>query len=446
MTHGDTPGFALRVCLILSLGSLKGLSATETNIEDRLRALEEQNQVLQSQLRKQQNTIDALTHDLTSIRAANSNQQSEMDEVKADLDHPTESSASDSHLKFGNVHLSGEGGIAFFNTGSDGFAPHSDFRVDEARLFLESPVWDEVYFFGEADFATRENTDFNVKVGELYLDWEDVSRIWGHDRQLNLRVGRMNIPFGEEYLTRYAIDNPLISHSLSDLWGFDSGVELYGSAGKFSYVAAVQDGGGNNVPQFSGDKSVAGRLSYDPARWLHFSASGMRTGDRNPHGDFVSALWFGSGFFRSLGSPATTSFHANLVEGDAAVQWSSGHLKGFGGYARYGDNDPAADNGRNIFYYSVEGVQQISQKFYGAARFSEIIAPDGFPIVGNGDFNTYFFNNLSTRLWRLSLGLGYRFSDRLIVKTEYSLERGEETSGNSRDHEDFIGAESAFAF
>src|SRR5215469_10334282 len=445
MTHGNTPGIALRVCIILSMGGMTGFSATETNIEDRLRALEEQNQVLQSQVRQQQDTIQALTRDLAGIRAANSNQQTEMDQVKADLDHPPEPTASESHLKFGNVHISGEGGIAFFNTGSAGFAPNSEFRVDEARLFVESPIWDEVYFFGQADLATRENNDFNVKLGELYLDWEDISRIWGHDRQLNLRVGRMNIPFGEEYLNRYAIDNPLILHSLSDLWGYDTGVEVYGSAGKFSYVAAVQNGG-DNVRQFSGYKSVAGRFSYDPMRWLHFSVSGMRTGDRSAQGDKLSALWFGGGFFRSLGSPATTTFHANLVESDATVRWSGGYLKGFSGYARYGDNDPAADNGRNIFYYSVEGVQHLSPKIYGAARFSQIIAPDGFPIMGNGNFRDYFVNNLSTRLWRLSLGLGYRFSDRLIVKTEYALERGREADGDPRDHEDFIGAQAAFAF
>ena len=445
MTHGNTLGFALRVCIVLSLGGQTGFSASETNTEDRLRVLEEQNQILQSQLRQQQDKIEALTRDLAGVRTANSNQQTQMDQIKTDLDHPTEPASSESRFKLGNVHLSGEGGLAFFNTGSQGFAPHSDFRVDEARLFVESPVWDEVYFSGEADLATRENSDFDLKLGEVYLDSEDISRLWGHDRQLNLRVGRMNIPFGEEYLTRYAIDNPLILHSVSDLWGFDSGVELYGSAGKFSYVAAVQNGG-DNARQFNGDKSVAGRLSYDPMRWLHFSVSGMRTGDRSAKDDFVSALWFGGGFFRSLGSPATTTFHANLVEGDAAVRWSGGHLSAFGGYARYGDNDPAGDNGRNIFYYSVESVQHLSPKIYGAARFSEIIAPDGFPIVGSGTFGDYFFGDLTTRLWRLSLGLGYRFSDRLVVKGEYSLERGREADGDARDHEDFIGAESAFAF
>ncbi|HKW30026.1 MAG TPA: hypothetical protein VJT54_11865, partial [Verrucomicrobiae bacterium] len=219
------------------------------------------------------------------------------------------------------------------------------------------------------------------------------------------------------------------------------------ATGKFSYVVAVQNGSGaNGVQDFDGDKSVAGRVGYDPAQWLHLSVSGMRTGDLNAANDKHSALWFGSGFFRSLGSPATTTtFHANLVEGDVAVRWPGGHVSAFGGYARYGDNDSTAENGRDIFYYSIEGMQQLPHKFYAAARFSEIMADQGFPIVGYGNFGTYYFN-LSPELWRLSLGVGYRFSDRLVIKTEYSFERGKEVDGDWRHHEDFFGTEAAFQF
>ena len=140
----------------------------------------------------------------------------------------------------------------------------------------------------------------------------------------------------------------------------------------------MQNGSGaNGVQDFDGDKSVAGRISFDPNRHWHFSVSGMRTGDVNAQQDMISALWFGSGFFQSLGSPAATTFHANLVEGDVTARWNSGHVSAFGGYARYGDNDPSADNGRDIFYYSVEGVQDLPEKFYAAARFSEIMADKG---------------------------------------------------------------------
>jgi len=412
--------------------------ADDTNLAAEVRELREQNAALQKQVQQQDDRLDTLTKKVRELEVANP----EPAATAADDAAPVKNG-----MNFGKVNLSGEGGVAFFKTGEEGFAPNSEFRVDEARLFLEAPIWREVYFFGEADGATRENTDLNFELGECYLDFQDVSQLWGKDNQLNVRAGRMNIPFGEEYLNRYAIDNPLISHSVSDLWGIDPGIEFYGTLGKFCYVVAVQNGSGaNGVQDFDSDKSVAGRIGYDPVRWLHFSISGMRTGDLNVQQDKMSALWIGNGFFRSLGSPATTTFHANLVEGDLSARWSSGHVSAFGGYARYGDNDPLADNARDVYYYSIEGVQDLPHKFYAAARFSEMIADQGFPIVGNGDFGDYFFDTLSTELWRLSLGLGYRFSDRLIVKTEYSFERGKEVGGDARDEEDFFGTEAAFRF
>ena len=423
--------------LVFATGALP-LCASDTNLEEQVRRLRGQNDALQKQLQKQGDLLDTLTQKVKELETAGAERESTVSENSAG---PTTSG-----LNFGKVNISGEGGVAFFNTGSEGFAPDSDFRVDEARLFVEAPIWNEVYFYSEVDLATRENTDLNPKLGELYLDFEDVSQLWGHDRQLNVRAGRMDIPFGEEYLTRNAIDDSLISHSLTDLWGIDPGVELYGSAGKFSYVVAVQNGSGaNGVQDFNGDKSVAGRIGYDPAPGLHLSVSGMRTGNLNAQNDELSAIWFSNGFFRSLSSSATT-FHANLVEGDVSARWSSGHVSAFGGYARYGDNDPTADNGRDIFYYSVEGVQQLPHKFYAAARFSEIMADKGLPIVGYGNFDNYFFDDLSSELWRLSLGMGYRFSDRLVIKAEYSFERGKEVDGDRRDHEDFFGTEAAFQF
>jgi hypothetical protein len=412
--------------------------AGDTNLEEQVQLLKEQNVILQQQLQKQSESLDGLTKKVNDLEAANTERESTASE--------NSTTPTTGGLNFGKVNLSGEGGVAFFNTGSEGFEPHSDFRLDEARLFVEAPVWKEVYFYSDVDLATRENTTLELNLGELYLDFEDVSQLWGHDSQLNVRAGRMDIPFGEEYLSRYAIDNPLISHSVSDFWGVAPGVELYGALDEFSYVLAVQNGSGaNGVQDFDGDKSVSGRISFDPNRHWHFSVSGMRTGDLNAQNDMISALWFGNGWFQSLGGPGTTIFHANLVEGDVTARWNSGHVSAFGGYARYGDNDPAADNGRDIFFYSIEGVQNLPNKFYAAMRFSEVLAARGIPIAGEGSPGDYF-SDPATDLWRLSLGLGYRFSDQLIIKTEYSFERGRELSGESRDHEDFFGTEAVFKF
>ena len=68
------------------------------------------------------------------------------------------------------------------------------------------------------------------------------------------------------------------------------------------------------------------------------------------------------------------------------------------------------------------------------------------PIVGYGDFGKYFFSPLLTKdLWRLSIGLGYRWSENLIAKVEYAREEGEVVSGAARDNH-FVGAEIGFKF
>ena len=105
--------------------------------------------------------------------------------------------------------------------------------MDEAKLFVDAQVWGDVYAFAEINLASREEPDVDLHLGELYLDAEDISKLWGKPGQFNVRVGRMDIPFGEEYLHRDVIDDPLISRSLSDIWGVDEGVEIYGALGKF---------------------------------------------------------------------------------------------------------------------------------------------------------------------------------------------------------------------
>jgi hypothetical protein len=438
----QTVVFSLVVFLLLLL-SARSARAGDTNLEAQVQALQQQNALLQQQLEKQNQSIEALSKKVEDLEATGTRQEN-----AAEQNAPPPAPTGYGGYNLGSVNLSAEGGLAFFNTDSDGFSPHSDFRVDEARLFVEAPVWKEVYFQGEVDLATRENDSLTVQMGELYLDAEDLSQLWGRDGQLNLRAGQMWIPFGEEYLSRYAIDDPLISHSVSDIWGYGPGVELYGALSKFNYVVAVQnDSGRNGVQDFNGDKAVTGRIGYDPNKHLHFSVSAMRTGDLNVQNDQISSLWFGGELLQPLGGPLTTLFHEELAEGDVAFRWASGHVSAFGGYGRYGDNDPHASNGRNFFFYSAEGMQSLPKKFFAAIRFSEVLSDKGMPIPGLGSYGEYGEqDDLATELWRLSLGIGYRFSDNLLIKTEYSFEGGNDIDGDSRDHEDFFGTEAAFKF
>jgi hypothetical protein len=414
-----------------------------------LDALLEQNRSLQAQLQAQQQTIDALNARLAGLDQATARQEGELQGLRDRLNAPAAAPAAVPGSPADNeIRISGEAGLGYFNSGALGAYPNGDFRLDEARVFVDAPIWKDVFLHTEIDLRTREASDDGVYTGELYVDFENVSGQWGQDDLLNVRVGRFYVPFGEEYQHRMVLDDPLISHSASDIWGLDQGVEVYGKRGGLSYAAAIQNGGVNSLHDFNPDKSVAGRLGYDPAPWLHLSGSAMRTGRLSTSGDQLSALWFDQGFFRTLGPSATTSeFDATLLELDGAVHTGGTSLGVAGGTVRYDDNNRARNDSRHLTYYYIEGTQALTEQLLAAARFSHISAPGGYPLVGQGNFSTFLFGNISTTsLTRLSLGLDYRFGPPLVLKLEYSPEWGRTLAGQNRNHEDILSTELGVKF
>jgi hypothetical protein len=425
----------------LCLGLLLSPLAYGADVADEVRTLREQNEKLQQELSRQKTVIEDLQKSVRQLGDQRKNEEPVDTGPKGLLSKPFSSS---------NIILGGEAGVVFFDQGKKGAFPNSEFRIDEARLFLDVKLWEDVYFYTELNIIERESADEYMYVGELYVDFENLFPRAG-ERLLNFRAGRFYIPFGEEYLERHAVDNPLISHSVSDLWGVDEGVEVYGQIEKWRYVAAIQNGGNPSLRDYDSDKSFAARISYLPTSWLAVSASGMRTGDINSSKDKFSAMWFGNGFFEALSASAPT-FNADLFEGDIKLSLNSrAYLKGAGGYIHYSDKSPTG-NDRDMYYYFTEGLYNFTEKFYGAARFSQIFADEGFPLVGGGDFVYHMFGptfggpTLSSELWRLSLGLGYRWNRNVITKMEYSFNGGQELNGTDRDQENLFGAEIAVRF
>ena len=413
-----------------------------TDLKKELQELREQNRLLQNQLQQQQEMIDQLNHKFSGLEKTNEQRESDWRSWKADVEGTNPPPENSKGFSIGNVVISGEGGAGFFDTQSNGKYPNAPFRVDEARLFFDATVWDDVYFYGQVDLITPQSPDNGLYLGELYLQFENLAKYWDMDQLLNARIGQFYIPFGEEYLYRFAIDDPLISHSLSDLWGYDPGIELYGSWRKLSYVAAVQNGGISTLNDGNADKSVAVRVGYDPLSWVHFSASAMRTGDLSVQSDGVSALWFGGGLFQSIGSTNASLFHVNLAELDASAKWKSGYVRVAGGYAGYDDNNSVSDDHRDIYYYYIEALQHLTPKLYGVTRLSQIRAPGGYLIEGD----TATLGLPTSDLWRLSLGLGYSLSSHLVLKVEYLFEKGQLSTGGRRDHENMFATEAAFKF
>ncbi len=434
---------------VLWLVLAPGLAAAAGGLDQQVETLIEQNRRLLEQVQAQQQQIDELRARVTQVDRADEQRDQKINDLRAGASGATsDSPAPVLRSDRSEVRISGLTSFTFAKSGGLGVAPNSGFRVDEARLYFETPVAKDTYLFGGMDLVTREDTAPAFELGEFYLDFENVSgRAGGPDRLVNVRAGHLDIPFGEEYIVRDPLDNPLVTHSVGDFWGRDYGVEIYGASELVRYVVAVQNGG-DQLNDFNSDKAVTARLSLSPAPWARVSASAMRTGALDAGNDFLSGLWMGNGFFRSIGAPATTTtFGAELGELDAAAFWTGGSLKAAFGGARYQDNDTSADNTRHLTYEYLEAVQSLTPEFYGAVRVSELRAPGGYPLVGLGDFKTYFLTGPpTTRLRRLSLGLGYRFNASLIWKLEYAIEDGELATGAPRDHENLLITEIAAKF
>lgn len=426
------------VLLSLTCGSAP---AADEETQKELRELQQENRLLRERLDKQQQVIDSLT---TKVGAIEQAQKSRDESSTAGSAGPSPIQKLSGQTK---VNINGQIAAGLFKTGSEGMFPNGEFRLDEARLFLDAQAWKDVYAYVELNGITRESGNEVFRLGEAYIDFERIVKWHGLDSLVNVRFGRFYIPFGEEYSVRYAIDNPLVSHSLSDLWGVDEGIELYGSHGPVQYAVAVQNGGHPAAFEGTSDKSVTARIAYEPKKWLRLSGSAMRTGDLSVQEEFISEMWFGNGFFRSLGnSAATTRFHAELAEGDVQFLFARGHLKLAGGGIRYDDNDRSGDNSRDVYYYYAEGLCWFTKHFFWAARYSQILSERGFPVVGHGNSPQYFDANLTDNLWRLSLGLGYTPNPNLVLKIEYTIERGRTVGDYHRNHEDFLGAQAALRF
>jgi len=427
----------------VTIAAIGGTVACGEVSDEQVRLLIEDNRQMRLMIERQREELDELRGLVEGLTGTG---QPNIASPKVRMAEPAlaiTTSANDSR----RVIVSGQAGLAFFAGQSENSFRNAEFRVDDAAVNLEANLANRTYFFSELYLTRRETSEETVRMGEVYVDFENVSGLWGADGLVSLRFGRIDIPFGEEYMRRDPIANPLVTHSLSDIWGIDEGVEIYGAVGPASYVFAVQNGSHKELHDFNADKALTGRIGFSPARGWQLSASAMRTGDLDAEREPLSEAWIGNSFFRPIGSPATTLYRANLAGIDARYDWRAGHLAAAAGLASYSDNDPIADSRRRLDFFHVEAVQSLSRTFYGAVRYSELRADRGYPIAGLGKMGKYFFGGLHTKeLWRLGLGLGYRPSPRLLLKAEYTFEEGELIDGTPRRNTNQFSTEAAVQF
>jgi hypothetical protein len=321
---------------------------------------------------------------------------------------------------------------------------NSGFMVYQAGLVFDVDVAPNLTFWYDTD-VTREGVARSSTSGQQVYARVDnlLGREW-----LNVKIGRTFMPFGEEYLRWDAIDNPLGSYTTSLPWAQDEGVLLFGDLlpkGELSYATALQNGNAGFNFDDNPNKTFSARLSSQILPWLHVSGSYLNLGKQgSTTSKGTSEFWLSGFHIQPLGttSAASGASPSNIVtaqgfEGDMVVSESSlGRIWANYGYLYISDGGGNQFN-RTIRWYTGEimgNLPKTSQKAYLIGRYSAIGTFDptvGYRFAGTELASTNLSNNSSPYsalnydqrdLFRWSVGGGYRFTENVLGKIEYTWE------------------------
>lgn len=349
-----------------------------------------------------------------------------------------------------NIELWGFAAAGYYDTGSGGTRDNGSFEVKEASLFFEAEVWSDISFFLELQTnRIGKDDDKFARTGEVYIHLTD---IWDtHNSTAGLKIGRFDIPFGEEYLWQDAIDNPLITNSASYVYGWDEGLLAYGNWKSLGWVAALTDGTDTRSSDNNSDKAFNLKLFGDPLESLYLSASYMHNGDGEK-----SAIEFGGSRFQPVvnsaaGSSTSTDVSSDLAELNAKYKMGQSYLAITAGWGRQDDELSLHD--RDFRWFTVEPYLQLDNNIYVVLRYSEIGTYDG---TEGYQFDGKTFAGGSSafgydieRFRRFGLGLGWQPNPRTRAKLEIGRDWFDLIDASALEKDDnrnFIGIEMAVGF
>ena len=327
-----------------------------------------------------------------------------------------------------NIDVSGLGAFWFVDSGSDGTRPDPGFVIKESSLFIEAEAWEDVSVFFEVQttLLQRDNAG-EVRTAELYAHFRNILRRWG-DSLLSIKIGRVDIPFGEEYLWQDAPDNPLISNSAAYPWLWDEGAIFYGNIDKVGWVAAVMDGSIRRSVEENADKSITLKVYGQPWKPLYLSASWMRNGETSA-GPFL----LGGSLFQPVdvggesiaGVSPSATVNATLYE--LYTKTDLGRLDVDMSFGRGRIDDAADAFDRDLTWFMVQPLYKVTKDVDAVARYSEIGTYDdaeGYHFGGEflaGGNAAYGYD--AKRLTRLSMGLNWKINPRAKIKLEIGRDR-----------------------
>lgn len=334
------------------------------------------------------------------------------------------------------LKINGRWATTFYKSGQGGSFPNGSFEVPDAKiqLLINPDDINTIVTRFNLNNAVFNNVDF------FYIDTKLFqTQLKDSPYTLESRVGRFKVPFGEETYWDNPIGSSVASGSATKISGNDEGAQLSGSIGKekpVKWYFGVMNGNSGTGSDNTNAKAFIGKLAYSPIDPLRLSASIYSTGNLKTAASDISV----AGLTTRPGGNAT-NWNRTLWELDARYDFEKGKVLDPPAYADSKAYLQAAfgqmiDDARNVSdregnYGFIEGLVNFTPKYYGVARYSVISLLHGYFDTLNGSLGT-------TQYERTSLALGYRVSDKTLVKLAYDFNFSNTVNGGDDPTDDLL--------
>ncbi|TAN62553.1 hypothetical protein EPN16_01270 [bacterium] len=324
------------------------------------------------------------------------------------------------------LKLKGRAAFGFFDSGKAGSYPAGSFEMPDAKIQLAFQP-DDINTV-TLRFNVNNATAQSPLMDYLFLQSKDfIPALKGSPFSLSARLGRFKLGFGEETWTDNPVEGILPSNSAARATIVDEGLEFAGKIKldkiglkPLGWVVSVSDGNSGVGSDSTAGKAFMGKIYYAPIDPLYLSGTYYNSGRLDSSSAELSLAGLVS---RPTGE---NDWDRTVWELDARYDFGKGKkplepivFSDSKAIARlsYGQFKDEANRTRSGNFGFVDGIYNLTKKFYAAARYSFINL--------NGDATATLNSVTANRYDRYSLGGGYRFSDNTILKLSYDWNKSQ---------------------
>ena len=394
---------------------------------------EEELTVLKSQVQELLKRIEKLEVEQVVSKEESKKAKEEVTKLK-ETSQATQAARVDLANSLAKLKIKGRAALGFFDSGKAGSYPAGSFEMPDAKIqFGFQP--DDINTL-VLRFNVNNATAQSPLMDYFFLQSKDfIPALKDSPFSLSARLGRFKLGFGEETWTDNLVEGIVPSNSAARATVVDEGLEFAGKVKldkiglePLGVVVSVSDGNSGVGSDSTASKAFMGKLYHNPIKPLYVSGSYYNSGELDSSSSemslagVTSAIQSGMAWRRSVWElDARYDFGKGkkplepivFSDSKAIVRLSYGEFKDDGNRTRSG----------NLGF--VDGIYNLTKKFYAAGRYSFIDM--------NGDVTATLNSVTANRYDRFSLGGGYRWSDNVILKLGYDWNKNSGPGVNDAD-------------